>query len=104
MEGTGPVRSLGYEGMPEGTFDSANPDTYPKPETGFATVFEEMHQAVTGPYAEGLPNGHVIMVVEPWQNNLKKATMRVEWDSATSGQTETLDKTIYLHADSRHGE
>ena len=104
MEGTGPVRALGYEGVPEGTFDSSKPDTFPKSGTEFARIFEEMHQAVTGPYAEGLPNGHVIMVVEPWQNNLKKVTMRVEWDAATAGQTDTLDKTIYLHADSQHGE
>jgi hypothetical protein len=104
MEGTGPVRAMGYEGVPEGTFDSSLPDAYPEPETEFARVFEEMHQAVIGPYAEGLPNGHVIMVIEPWQNNLKKVTMRVEWDSATAGETETFDKTIYLHADSQHGE
>ena len=53
---------------------------------------------------EELPNGHGVIVIEDWQEGLKKLTMRILWDNVTSGQTDTFEKIIYVHRDSIYGE
>jgi hypothetical protein len=39
-------------------------------------------------------------VVEDWQSNLKKVTLRVTWTPQTAGDTGTYEKIIYLNRDS----
>ena len=44
----------------------------------------------------GLPNGYGKMIIENWQDGLKKVTMRVFW--TPEGDTEqTFEKTFYIH-------
>ena len=102
VEGVGPVRVLMYEGLPVGQYDTEDPASYPK-EGEFATVFEEIHSEI-GKLPEELPNGHGVIVIEDWQEGLKKLTMRILWDNVTSGQTDTFEKIIYVHRDSIYGE
>ncbi len=44
-----------------------------------------------------LPNGEGIMVIEDWQADLKKVTMRILWDDPVSDQGKDYFKHIYLH-------
>ena len=44
-----------------------------------------------------LPNGEGIMVIEDWQADLKKVTMRILWDDPVSGQPKDYFKNIFLH-------
>jgi len=53
---------------------------------------------------QGLPNGHAVVVIEDWQDGLKKLTMRILWDNTSSGQTDTFEKIIYVHRDSIYHE
>jgi hypothetical protein len=42
------------------------------------------------------------MLVEDWQTDLKKITMRIGWDDPQTNKPQTLEKHIFLHRD--HGE
>ncbi len=51
----------------------------------------------------GLPNGYGKMIIENWQEGLKKVTMRVFW--TPEGSTEqTFEKTFYIHNDSNYDQ
>ena len=102
VEGVGPVRGLMYEELPVGQYDTADPASYPK-EGEFAKIFAEMNTEIKK-LSQGLPNGHAVVVIEDWQDGLKKLTMRILWDNTSSGQTDTFEKIIYVHRDSIYHE
>jgi len=102
VEGVGPIRALMYEELPVGQYDTADKASYPK-EGEFAKVFDEINTEIAK-LPTGLPNGHGVIVIEDWQDGLKKVTMRILWDNATSGQTDTFEKIIYVHRDSIYHE
>ena len=47
----------------------------------------------------GLPNGSGKMIIENWQESLKKITMRVFWTPEGNSE-QTFEKTFYVHRDS----
>ncbi len=49
----------------------------------------------------GLPNGYGKMIIENWQEGLKKVTMRVFWTPEGSSE-QTFDKTFYIHDNSNY--
>jgi ubiquinol-cytochrome c reductase cytochrome b subunit len=49
----------------------------------------------------GLPNGYGKMIIENWQEGLKKVTMRVFWTPEGSSE-QTFEKTFYIHNDSNY--
>ena len=51
----------------------------------------------------GLPNGYGKMIIESWQEGLKKITMRVFWTPAGSDQ-QTFEKTFYVDDDSNYDQ
>ena len=105
----GQVRHLGYEGLPTGTYDLS---AYATPPTG-ATVFQAMlanmqksvqNQATTAKSSttQGLADAQGFFIVEDWQSDLKKVTLRVTWTPRALGDTGTYEKIIYLHKDSAY--
>lgn len=51
----------------------------------------------------GLPNGYGKMIIENWQDGLKKVTMRVFWTPVNS-EEQTFEKTFYVHDGSNYDE
>ena len=51
----------------------------------------------------GLPNGYGKMIIENWQDGLRKVTMRVFWTPEGSSE-QTFEKTFYIHNDSNYDE
>jgi hypothetical protein len=51
----------------------------------------------------GLPNGYGKMIIENWQEGLKKVTMRVFWTPEGSSE-QTFEKTFYIHNDSNYDQ
>ncbi len=49
----------------------------------------------------GLPNGSGKMIIENWQEGLKKVTMRVFWTPEGDSE-QTFEKTFYIHDDSNY--
>ena len=72
----------------------------------FTEVFHEynddvIHAATAEdlePYQQ-LPNAEAVMVVEDWQTDLRKVTMRITWDDVESGERTTYEKHVFIHAD-----
>ncbi len=107
-EDCGEVRRLGYAGIPVGTYDLsqyANPAANAKP-------FESMLARMEGRVAEasqrakdsgnkaGLTAAQGFFVVEDWQSDLKKITLRITWTPQVAGDTGSYEKILYLHRDS----
>ena len=106
-EGVGPVRELGYEGLPVGTYDVSDPATYPGGELDH--VLAEMHEAVvreSNRRGNNFFDGDITLKVEDWQTDLKRLEVTVHWLEIPEGSTDniaepgTFNKVIYFHRDS----
>ena len=100
----GEVRKLGYAGLPTGTYDLSQYTTVPPNANKFQAMLVTMekavaHQADTAKTSDtqGLADAQGFFVVEDWQSNLKKVTLRVTWTPRALGDTGTYEKIIYLH-------
>ena len=105
----GEVRHLGYEGLKNGTYDLAQFATAPSDAKPFDALLVKMqgavkHQAELAKQSDthGLENAQGFFVVEDWQSNVKKVTLRVTWTPRELGDTGTFEKVIYLHQDSAY--
>jgi hypothetical protein len=71
----------------------------------FAEFSDRVNYAATQPDLEPyerLPNPEAVMLIEDWQQDLKKVTMRILWDDPVSGDRKTYEKHYFLHADRIH--
>jgi hypothetical protein len=62
-----------------------------------ADVLEEFDHLLAD-VEEELPNNNGVMVIEPWQDSLKKVTLRITWD----GMPQAFEKSTYIHADANY--
>ena len=112
-EGPGPLYEVPFDQLQPGVYPvSENPpdELCPQIDYGcpvFTDVFHEYNDAVihaaTGedlePYQQ-LPNADAVMVVEDWQKDLRKVTMRITWDDVESGKSTTYEKHVFIHRNS----
>ena len=49
-------------------------------------------------FQDELPNANGVMVIEQWQPDLKKVTLRITWD----GMPQAFTKPAYIHAESNY--
>lgn len=107
----GPVRRLGYEGVPDGTYDLAQ---YPVPQADF-TEFQRLLSAIQqeiqrrgklwqdGDQKHGLPNPKGVLTIEQWQQNgLKRIDLAITWDKITPTDTGKYNRVIYLHKNANY--
>lgn len=106
-EDCGEVRRLGYQGNPTGTFDLSQYATAPANANAFQRMLVQMQADVANQAAlaqsgsqEALADAKGFFVVEDWQTDLKKITLRVTWTPRAKGDTGSYERTIYLHKDS----
>jgi hypothetical protein len=113
-EGVGPMREVPYDQLRVGVYEVT--PTIPKnlcPDTptgcpALTQVFTEYSQMVNKaasdvnlqPY-QRLPNAKAVLLIEDWQENLRKITLRIVWDDVTTSKSKTYEKHIFLHRD--HG-
>ena len=106
-EDCGEVRRLGYAGLPTGTYELAKYATAPANSDAFNRMLAEMQHHVADQAARAqagnttaLQDAKGFFVVEDWQTNLKKVTLRVTWTPRGLGDTGSYEKVTYLHKDS----
>jgi quinol-cytochrome oxidoreductase complex cytochrome b subunit len=107
-EDCGEVRRLGFEGLQVGTYDLSQYAAPPANAKHFeamlarmqARIHEQGERAKRTGNKEGLADPQGFFVVEEWQSNLKKATLRITWTPMVPGDTGTFEKIIHLHRDS----
>jgi quinol-cytochrome oxidoreductase complex cytochrome b subunit len=111
-EGVGPLREVPFDQLVPGVYTvSANPPDNLCPSLDFGcptltSVFQEYNnrimEAATNeqlPSELRLPNPEAVMVVEDWQQNLRKVTMRIAWQDPETGETKSYEKPVFIHRD-----
>lgn len=109
QEGVGPLRELGYAGVPLGTFDT---DTYQLPPnpTEFDLLFAEFQRRVK---EAPLVAPHGEWKIDLWQPTLKRVHMEISWtkvdddgnivyDENGNPVRDTYTKTVFLHQNTKH--
>ncbi len=109
-EGVGPLREVPYEQLRVGVYEVS--DTIPRnlcPEINsgcpqltelFAEYSERVTEAATNESLQAyqrLPNANAVMLVEDWQEDLRKVTLRIVWDDLVSGDVKTYERHVFLH-------
>lgn len=96
----GEVRRLGYDGLPPGTYDLAK---YSAPSADpFENLLSKMQVRLQQANAAGLADAQGALIVEDWQTNLRKITLRITWTPRAPNDLGFLEKSIYLHKDSSY--
>ncbi len=106
----GMVRKLGYSGLLSGVYDLAPYAQLSPAADNFSLMLARMQQAVQAAATraqetnnqQGLQGVKGTFLVEDWQTNLKKVTLRLQWTPMNSADTGSYDRTIYLHKDSEY--
>jgi quinol-cytochrome oxidoreductase complex cytochrome b subunit len=94
----GEVRRIGYADLPTGTFEFAR---YAAPSADrFENLLSKMYLRLQT-YAD-LADAQGVLIIEEWQANLKKITLRITWTPRAPDDTGRLEKTIYLHREARY--
>ncbi len=99
QEGVGPVRAMPYEDLIVGTHDLATLDwaTLEEQSPKLADILKE-YEHLLEEEKDDLPNANGVMVIEQWQENLKKVTLRITWD----GMPQAFTKSAYIHVESNY--
>jgi hypothetical protein len=98
-EGVGPLREVPYDELVSGTYivNETDPETLPP---HLAEVFLEYSEMVNNAIESGdLANAEAVMIIEDWQTNLKKVTLRINWDDPDTQDPKTLTHEYFLHRD-----
>jgi quinol-cytochrome oxidoreductase complex cytochrome b subunit len=67
-------------------------------------VFNTYAERVNHAQEEGdFVNSQAFMVVEDWQENLRKVTFRILWNDPATGDEKSYERHIFLHRDRRGG-
>ncbi len=106
-EGEGPLHEVPFDQLQQGVYIvNETPTENLCPEIDFGCpVFDEFFsmysERVNHAIESGdLVNGDAVLVIENWQENLKKVTMRINWDDPETGDQKTYERHIYVHHDS----
>jgi quinol-cytochrome oxidoreductase complex cytochrome b subunit len=105
-EGVGPLREVPFDQLVAGSYEvgvTPTVDMCPTLDYGcpqFEEVFKFYGEYVDEMVELGrLPTeNQAVMVIEDWQENLKKITMRILWTEA-NGETKTYERHIFLHGE-----
>jgi ubiquinol-cytochrome c reductase cytochrome b subunit len=99
QEGVGAVRAIPYDELIVGEYDLATRpwEAVAEQSPDLAAVLKEYDELVAEE-RDQLPNANGVMVIEQWQPDLKKVTLRITWD----GMPQAFTKTAYIHAESNY--
>jgi hypothetical protein len=103
-EGEGPLNEVPFDQLQPGFYivnETPTDNLCPEMDFGcpqleeFFTLYSERvnHSIDSG----DLPNGDGILVIEDWQKDLKKNTMRITWDEPGFEERKTYERHIYIH-------
>jgi quinol-cytochrome oxidoreductase complex cytochrome b subunit len=110
LDDCGEVRRMGFEGLPVGAYNlslfgslSSDAEEFQKMLGRMQTrvAKEAAHAKDTGNKA-GLPDAEGFFIVEDWQKDLKKVTLRITWTPKDESDSGTYEKILYLHKDSAY--
>lgn len=96
-EGIGPLRSVPFADLPIGVYVAGKTDPGGLP-ASFRPVFAEYSRRVADASASGrLPDAQAFLIVQEWQQDLKRVTLRIGWADPQRGGRLTYERDLYLH-------
>jgi len=96
----GPLREAPWDQLTFGTYLASQWDAAPTPTLqSLLRRFDEELVRTVGPDQR---DAEAIMIVEDWQTDLKKITLRVVWTNP-DGSPYEFSQSVYLHRDSEYG-
>lgn len=102
-EGKGRLHEVPFDELPVGVYmvgSSALTDLPP----GLAKVFQDYNRLVKEAVARGrLPEAQAYLIVQEWQQDLKRITLRIVWKDPQHGGRQTYERHIYLHRQRSNG-
>jgi hypothetical protein len=98
----GPLRIAPWGELVLGSYQASDWQQAPTP--AMRDLLHTFDEGIAGVQSPDRKDVQGIMVVEDWQTDLKKVTLRVVWtDTATAGSHE-FSQTAFLHRDSDYGQ
>jgi hypothetical protein len=95
----GPLRVADWDELAFGTYQASQWAAAPTAELqGLLQLFNDELVKVTGPLQQ---DAEAFMIVEDWQTDLKKVTLRVVWTNP-DGSPYEFSQSVYLHRDSEY--
>jgi hypothetical protein len=96
----GPLREASWEDLSLGSYTAAAWGAAPtRTLQGLLRLFDDELSGVESPDRQGVEG---IMLIEDWQTDLKKVTLRVIWTEA-NGTPHEYSQSVYLHRERNHG-
>ncbi|MCJ7677971.1 MAG: hypothetical protein MUO35_09650, partial [Anaerolineales bacterium] len=74
------------------------------PNATLQDLLHEFYNVLTNVQSADRTNVAGVMVIEDWQTDLKKVTLRVTWTNVASGSAGEFSQSVYLHRNSNYGE
>ena len=99
----GPLRVADWDDIPLGTYAASEWDSAPTRTTSklLKTFHQELENAREDPLYGDVEG---FMIVEDWQTDLKKITVRVVWTNPETGAPSEFGEVLYFHRNSDHGQ
>ena len=94
------MRQADWDELDFGTYQAGQWAAAPTPALqSLLQLFDEELVAAVGPEQQ---EPEAFMIVEDWQTDLKKVTLRVVWTNP-DGSPHEFSQSVYLHRDSEYG-
>ncbi|MCI0476733.1 MAG: hypothetical protein L0Y55_10840, partial [Anaerolineales bacterium] len=94
----GEVRRIGYTDLPTGSYELTK---YAAPSADrFENMLSKLQVRIQS--QADFADARGLVIVEDWQANLKKITLRITWTPGAPGESGSFEKAIYLHRDSMY--
>lgn len=96
QEGRGPIHAIPHDQLAVGLYTAESDlNVMPPKLSAFFTSFQAC--VARAGASGGLPQAEAILIVEAWQADLRRVTLRILWEDAASGQRKTHDRVVHLH-------
>lgn len=119
-EGLGPLREIPFDQLQPGIYevseavsqnlcpDLITAEDQPRGCPKLTEVFKEYNDRIIHaatetdlPKYERLPNVEAVLLIEDWQTDLRKITMRINWDDVDTSDRKTYERHLFVHRE--HG-
>ena len=98
----GPLRLSNWDDIVYGTFTTD--EFLEAPNDTMAEILGIFKEELDHIESDVRENHVGLIVIEDWQTDLKKITMRVLWDDLETGEPGEFSQTVYLHRSSDYGQ
>lgn len=96
-EGLGPLRRVPFDALPVGVYVVGQTDGADLP-PAFREVLTAYARQVAAARTDGqLPDAQAFLIVQEWQQDLKRVTLRIGWTDLKEGGRRMYERDIYLH-------